>query len=279
MSLKLAPDSATADRAKKLSTTRHWRNLARTSEIIWGECKSSGLTYYKVAYHLASQSLKCNCASRKFPCKHAVALANIFSSQPDAFTVAEDIPEWVQDWQAKGTPTNQEITPAQEQARAELRQKNFSKRLDQMVAGLNELENWLMDTLRQGIAALEQQPSAFWQDISARMYDAKLGAIGKRIKRLPLLIGTEEQWPDKVLSELTAFYLLVRGLRKMEELPLNIQRDLLTHAGVNTRKEELFQYGQAVKDTWMILGVMEGVEDNLNYRRTWVLGHETKRYG
>jgi len=133
--------------------------------------------------------------------------------------------------------------------------------------------------LRQGIAALEQQPLAFWQEISARMYDAKLGAIGKRITSLPLLVGTTDKWPDKVLSELTAIYLLIRGLRKMEELPLNIQRDLLTHAGVNTRKEELFQYGQPVKDTWMILGVTEGVEDNLNYRRTWVLGHETNRYG
>ena len=65
----------------------------------------------------------------------------------------------------------------------------------------------------------------------------------------------------------------------MEELPLNIQQDLLAVAGVSTRKEELFQYGQIVNDTWMILGIVEGVEDNLNYRRTWILGHGTKRYG
>lgn len=279
MSLQLAPDSATADRAKKLTSTKHWRTLAGNPSVVWGECKSNGLTYYKVAFALKSQAFKCNCASRKFPCKHALALSVLLVEQPDAFVVAEEIPEWVQTWQTKGMPTRKESTPEEEQAKAALRQKNFSKRLDQMVAGLDELENWLLDTLRQGIAALEQQPYAFWKDISARMYDAKLGAIGKRINLLPSLIQSDEHWPTKILSELTAFYLLIRGLRKMEELPLNIQQDLLTYAGVNTRKEELFQYGQAIKDTWMILGITEGVEDQLNYRRTWVLGLASKRYG
>ena len=279
LSLKLAPDTATADRAKKLTSTKFWKTLAGNPSVVWGQCKSSGLTYYKVAFDLKAQSFKCNCASRKFPCKHALALSVLLVEQPDAFVVAEEIPDWVQEWQSKGAPSGKVYTPEEEQAKADLRQKNFSKRLNQMAAGLDELENWLLDTLRQGIAALEQQPYAFWKDISARMYDAKLGAIGKRIKNLPVHIGTDDNWPTKVLSELTAFYLLIRGLRKMDELPLNIQQDLLTNAGVNTRKEELFQYGQPVKDIWMILGVTEGVEDNLNFRRTWVLGHETKRYG
>lgn len=279
MSLKLAPDTATADRAKKLINTKFWRTLAGNPSIIWGECKSNGLTYYKVAFQKKTQSFKCNCASRKFPCKHAVALSVMLVDQPNAFVITEEIPDWVTDWLNIGAPAGKIDTPEVEQAKAALRQKNFSKRLNQMVAGLDELENWLLDTLRQGIAALEQQPYAFWKNMAARMYDAKLGAIGKRIKGISTLIGADDTWPEKVLIELTAFYLLIRGLRKMEELPLNIQQDLLAVAGVSTRKEELFQFGQIVKDTWMILGIIEGVEDNLNFRRTWVLGYETKRYG
>ena len=279
MSLKLAPDTATADRAKKLISTKFWRTLAGNSTLIWGECKSSGLTYYKVAFQKTNQAFKCNCASRKYPCKHALALSVLLTEEPDNFVITEEKPDWVTNWVEQGAPTGKVVSSEAEQERAALRQKNFSKRLDQMVAGLDELENWLLDTLRQGIAALEQQPYAFWKEMAARMYDAKLGAIGKRIKGIPVLIGTSDTWPEKILIELTAFYLLIRGLRKMEELPLNIQQDLLAVAGVATRKEELFQYGQIVKDTWMVLGMIEGVEDNLNYRRTWVLGHETKRYG
>lgn len=279
MSLKLAPDSATADRAKKLTNTKFWRTLAGNPLLIWGECKSSGLTFYKVAFQKKTQTFKCNCASRKYPCKHALALSILLTDQPDAFTVTENLPQWVTDWVEKGAPAVQAQTTEQAQVNAENRQKNFSKRLDRMLAGLDELENWLLDTLRQGIAALEQQPFSYWTAISARIHDAQLSAIGKRIKNIPVLIGTDEDWPAKVLSELTAYYLLIRGLRKMEELPLNIQQDLLTVAGVSTKKDELFQYGQTVKDTWMILGQIEGVEEKLNFRRTWVLGFETKRYG
>lgn len=279
MSLKFVPDPATADRAKKLATTKFWRILAGNPTLIWGECKSNGLTYYKVAFQKNKQVFKCNCASRKYPCKHAVALTILLAEAPDAFEATQEKPEWVTAWIAKGAPTQKITTPEAAQAKAALRQKTFSKRLAQMVAGLDELENWLLDTLRQGIAALEQQPYSFWKEMVARMYDAKLGAIGKRIKNIPLLIGIGDVWPEKVLIELTSFYLLIRGLRKMEELPLNIQQDLLALAGISTRKEELFQYGQIVNDTWMILGMVEGVEDNLNHRRTWVLGHETKRYG
>jgi len=279
LSLKLAPDSATADRAKKLTTTKYWRTLAGTSSVIWGECKSNGLTFYKVAFQKNKQTFKCNCASRKYPCKHAIALSILVTDQPDIFTTTEDLPDWIKEWVEKGAPAAKDQTPEQAQANAENRQKNFSKRLDRMVAGLDELENWLLDTLRQGIAALEQQPYAYWTNISARIHDAQLSAIGKRIKNIPVLIGSDDDWPAKVLSELTAYYLLIRGLRKMDELPLNIQRDLLSVAGVSTKKEELFQYGQTVKDTWMVLGQIEGVEEKLNYRRTWVLGFETKRYG
>jgi len=279
LSLKLAPDSATADRAKKLTNTKFWRTLARNPSTIWGECKSKGLTYYKVAFQKKTQTFKCNCASRKYPCKHSLALSILLADQLDAFTISEELPSWVIEWVGKGAPVAKDLSPERMQANAENRQKNFSKRLDRMVAGLNELENWLLDTLRQGIAALEQQPFSYWTAISARIHDAQLSAIGKRIKNIPVLIGTDEDWPAKVLSELTAYYLLIRGLRKMDELPLNIQQDLLTVAGVSTKKEELFQYGQTVKDTWMILGQIEGVDEKLNYRRTWVLGFETKCYG
>jgi len=82
LSLKLAPDTATADRAKKLINTKFWRTLAGNPSIIWGECKSNGLTYYKVAFQKKTQSFKCNCASRKFPCKHAVALSVMLVDQP-----------------------------------------------------------------------------------------------------------------------------------------------------------------------------------------------------
>ena len=129
---------------------------------------------------------------------------------------------------------------------------SFSKRFDLMLAGLEELETWLFDTFRLGLASLEQQAPSFWTDIAARMVDAKLGGIAKRIKRIGFLIGNEHKWYEKVLAELGNLYLLINAIRRIEDLPLPLQKDILNIAGVNTRKEDLLQDGQAIKDVWTV---------------------------
>lgn len=279
MSTKFTPDALTNEKAKSLKSTKFWRDLGSSSALIWGACKSNGLTFYNVAFEKKTQTFKCNCASRKYPCKHAVALFMLFSDQPNVFIVKEKLPEWISQWLSKEKNIRPLDTPEAEKNKAENRQKNFSKRLEQMLAGLDELENWLIDTLRQGVASLQQQPQSYWNEISARLYDAKLSAIGNRLRVLSTLIKVNENWPTLVVEELTTYYLLIRGLRRMEELPLNFQQDLLTYAGVTTRKEDLFKYGQSTKDTWMILGVEEKEEENLRVRKAWLFGYETKRYG
>ena len=155
---------------------------------------------------------------------------------------------------------------------------SFSKRLDQMSNGLEELENWLQDTLRQGLASLEQQPD-FWKDISARMVDAKLGAVGRRLKTIRLLIGQQENWYEQVTQEIGNIYLLLSALKNIDQLAPPLQRDVLTMSGVTVRKNELEKDGMPVTDIWMILATSQKEEDNLRSRRTWVYGWKTKRYG
>jgi len=154
---------------------------------------------------------------------------------------------------------------------------SFSKRLDQMSSGLEELENWLQDTLRQGLASLEQQPD-FWKDISARMVDAKLGAIGRRLKSARLLIGNQENWFEQVTEELGNLFLLLRALKNIAQLSPALQRDVLTMSGVTIKKNELENI-PPIQDVWMILATSEKEEDNLRSRRTWLYGWKTKRYG
>ena len=131
MSLNLAPDIATADRAKKLVNPAFWRNLAGNPELIWGECKSSGLTYYKVAFHKANQSFKCNCASRKYPCKHAIALSVLLADQADMFKVNQTTPSWITDWLEQGASISKVSVPEAEQAKAARAQDEQSGNLGQ----------------------------------------------------------------------------------------------------------------------------------------------------
>ena len=105
-----------------------------------------------------------------------------------------------------------------------------------------------------------------------------MGGIAKRIKRIGFLVGNEHKWYEKVLAELGNLYLLINAIRRIEDLPLPLQKDILNIAGVTTRKEDLVQDGQAIKDVWMILAVTEKTEENLQSRKTWLYGWKSNRF-
>ena len=283
--LTFAPDAGTAKRGQDLATQRKWRNLQGNERAVWGECKSSGASYYLTAVDMNGPAFKCNCPSRKFPCKHAVGLMLLVSNNNDGFQVTTDYPSWVAEWLEKRDDKNPEKDDDSksvndkevEQKRTEQKNKNRDKRLAQMEVGLNDLEVWLTDTIRQGLASTEQQSYDFWKDISARMVDAKLSGIGKRIQSMQLLQGGNITWVDKMLAQMTDLYLVVKGFRNLEKLPPPLQVELLSIAGINTKKDEVLAL-EGVKDEWVVMGQIEGVEENLSFRRVWLQGQKTKKF-
>ncbi|HFB99958.1 MAG TPA: hypothetical protein ENJ53_04055 [Phaeodactylibacter sp.] len=279
--LSFSPDAGIAQRGQDLATTRKWRNLQGNENAIWGECKSSGASFYFSAIDLQNIAFKCNCPSRKFPCKHTMGLMLLFANNSDAFQVVADLPSWVEEWLEKRKnkitePKGEADELAAQQKREEQKTKTRSKRMIQMEAGVEDLEMWLTDTIRQGLASTERKGYDFWHDISARMVDAKLGGIGKRIKSMQLLQGGNINWVDKMLSQMTDLYMVAKGFKNLENLPLVLQQELLAVAGINIRKEEVLMQ-EEVKDEWVVMGQIEGVEDNLNFRRVWLFGKKTKR--
>lgn len=279
--LSFSPDAGTAQRGQDLATIRKWRNLQGNENAIWGECKSSGASFYFVIIDLQDIAFKCNCPSRKFPCKHSMGLMLLFANNSDAFQVTSDFPEKVSEWLEKRItntpdPKGEADELASQQKREEQKTKTRSKRMIQMEAGIEDLEMWLTDTIRQGLASTERKGYDFWHDISARMVDAKLGGIGKRIKSMQLLQGGNINWVDKMLSQMTDLYMVAKGFRNLENLPHTLQQELLSVAGINIRKDEVLMQ-EEVNDEWMVMGQIEGIEDNLNFRRVWLFGKKTKR--
>ena len=93
--LALAPDAASAAAARKLAHPRDWHGLGRSDHALWGECQGSAR--YQVRVHLPDAAVKCSCPSRKFPCKHGLALMLIAAGQPELVPDAA-APSWVADW-------------------------------------------------------------------------------------------------------------------------------------------------------------------------------------
>src|SRR6201986_3872834 len=100
----LAPDQSSLAAARKLLKPSSWPTLAEGEGLVWGECQGSGATPYRVVVHEADAGYKCTCPSRKFPCKHSLALMWMRAEGKTSFTSAAT-PEWVRDWLSRRRTT------------------------------------------------------------------------------------------------------------------------------------------------------------------------------
>src|SRR5215207_1731222 len=97
--LALAPDAASARAGAALATGRKWTRLGGDGRAVWGECQGSGARPYQTRADLADLAAKCSCPSRKFPCKHGLALLLLLTTEPELFAAGEP-PAWVSEWLA-----------------------------------------------------------------------------------------------------------------------------------------------------------------------------------
>src|SRR6201986_955529 len=106
----LAPDQSSLAAARKLLKPSSWPTLAEGEGLVWGECQGSGATPYRVVVHEADAGYKCSCPSRKFPCKHSLALMWMRAEGKTSFPETS-APEWVQDWVRRRRPGSGAASP------------------------------------------------------------------------------------------------------------------------------------------------------------------------
>ena len=95
----LAPDQSSLTAARGLMKVSMWPILTHDSDagLAWGECQGSGANPYRTVFDVVDHGYKCTCPSRKFPCKHVLALMWMFLDDASRFG-AGDVPEWVNEW-------------------------------------------------------------------------------------------------------------------------------------------------------------------------------------
>ncbi|MEQ8703764.1 MAG: hypothetical protein RIC19_07580 [Phaeodactylibacter sp.] len=265
-----APNALVLNRARALFYGRRWEWTASDGDALWGLCKSTGELSYPVLVTLDGKAFHCTCKNRYRPCQHVLSLLLFFLRKNDQITPTDERPEWVR--AAIRQPEARKadvIDAAQQEAR-------LAKRIEEMKAGVEELDQWLRDLVRQGLSSIETAGPEFWERIAARMVDAKLGSVARRIRSFPNLL-VQEQWHDELLGALSELYLFVQSFRQLEGLPAALQEELLSYGGVNIKKEEVLEE-PSVSDRWLVVGLVEGEEEKLRYRRTWLVGEQTGRF-
>lgn len=244
----LAPDQASLAAASKLTKPGKWPLRAQDAEsgLVWGECQGSGANPYRTVFELVDHGYKCSCPSRKFPCKHVLALMWMRAEEPAAFTAAP-LPDWVEDWRGrkrKGGAATTETPPAaagkslaaaraaaeappaaapdpaaerRAQAAAE---KRAGETRAALLGAMADLETWIADQLRGGLGGLLGEP-ARCRAIAARMVDGKAQTLAGRLDELPatLLALSGEDRLDALIAELGRLVILARAFRATPDDP------------------------------------------------------------
>jgi hypothetical protein len=280
--LALAPDASSAKSGKGLAILRKWSTLGQHEQTIWGECQGSAATPYRTQIDLSEPAFRCSCPSRKFPCKHALALFLLLSGQPAAFPTTAP-PDWVTEWRATRAARAEKSAKKASNGVADTaaQVQRVAKRQTKVSAGLDELELWLGDLIRHGLATAEGRPKNFWEGMAARLVDAQAPGLARLLRNLSWLPGTGSNWPDRLLERLARLHLLLEAAQRLDTLPPEIQADVRTFLGWSQRQEELLAE-TGVQDRWLVAGrVVEEEYTNstlvLRTQRSWLVGERTGR--
>jgi hypothetical protein len=276
--LTLAPDEASKKSGKDLASPSKWQNLSGSEIAVWGECQGSGSKPYQTSIDLSNIAFKCSCPSRKFPCKHGIALGLMYARNAKSFGKMEP-PAWVSDWLQKRTTKEEKKADDKESkpVDAEAQAKRQANRENKVKDGVEELIIWIKDLIRNGILSAPEKGYAFWGNMSRRMIDAQAPGLAGMLKSLGDTDFFREGWESVFLERLLDLYLVSKSYHHFDAVPELIKQDIRTWIGFTISQDEL-KTQKGITDHWMVLGKSSSTDDNITTERFWLYGNQSKNY-
>jgi hypothetical protein len=303
----LAPDQSALTASIKLQKPANWPLLGRDGEdaLVWGECQGSGSTPYRVMADLRDLGNKCTCPSRKFPCKHVLALLWLSVEAPGRFAQSET-PPWVADWLTRRRPKKAGGGEGEEQPagngrgasfaiaenaapatpkpgdpkaaeRAEAQRTRLREERESSIAGgLDELDRWILDRLEEGLANFATTAQQTCRSAAARLIDAKAPGLAGMVDELAVkLFRVPQPLRAAYASErLSAIALLASAYRNQYRLSEALRADVRRQIGWTVRREDMLEDKDALRVTsrWMVVSARAEVQpDRIRRLETWLL--------
>ena len=267
----LAPDAASVTAARKLARPGPWTSTGYDERAVWGLCKGSGSKPYQAQVDLSGPAYKCSCPSRKFPCKHALALLLLWAAGDVA---AGAPPEWVNEWLASRGAAASRPARGESPRDPEAAAKRAASREERVAAGVEDLRRWLRDAVRGGLGAGRLRSWEEWDAFAARLVDAQAPGAASRLRSLGgVAAGRPDGWPERLLSGLGLLHLLCEAHARADGAVRDDVRALL---GFNVGREEVLA-GPRVADRWAVLARVVIEQERLRVQRTWLWGEAAGR--
>jgi len=276
----LAPDAGSLGAGRGLASERRWSGLGQSGQALWGLCRGSGSKPYQTQADLSGPAFRCSCPSRKIPCKHALGLLLLAARSPAALPASEP-PEWVAQWLAS-RQQRAERAPGPERRRAPVdphaRARREAQRDQRVRSGLEELERWLHDLVRQGFAQARERPYRFWDEAGERLVDAQAPALAGRVQAMGAVAAAGgSAWAEALLEDAGLVQLLLAAYRRLDELPEAARADVRGLIGWTVSRDDVLA-GERERDRWAVLGRVVEPDERLLVQRAWLHGLQARRH-
>ncbi|MCP5099553.1 MAG: hypothetical protein GY943_28700 [Chloroflexi bacterium] len=270
----MAPDSFIMRAGRGLAYSEKWQLLAYNDEFVWGNFPNLKHNDIQTLISRHDMTVACTCSSRKFPCRHGMALLLLMGQRP--FLFSRLIPEgWIANRQTRHRQEQQRKRQVAAQTPPLPTRKSEQKRFQHLQTGIAELELWLQDLVRHGLAALPDRSKTFWTEIASRMVDAEAPEIAHRLRHMSAIPTKQSDWPEQYLKQLGIFFLLVKGFNAWESHTPETQVDLKTAVGWHP--PPFTEIGERIEDDWLVLGRLTRPVSTRNWHTTWVWGINSNR--
>jgi hypothetical protein len=251
-----------------------WSGVGQRAGAAWGWCQGTATRPYRTLVALEQARQSCSCPSRRAPCKHVTGLLGLLAGGdvPEVGEVPDDVAAWLAAapvQRARRVPGGAPADPAAAAARA-------AQRAERVRLGLEELDVWLSDQVRGGLAVLQRGGYGPVDRVAARMVDAQAPGVAGMLRALPSrFVG--DDWPARTLEHLAQVRLLVAAHRRLADLPPGLAETVRSRVGYPVAKESVLA-GPPVRDRWAALASVDSLDQQLTSRRVWLRGTTTGRW-
>jgi SWIM zinc finger len=272
--MALALDAASRQAAAKLAGPAPWAQAGAAGDVVWGLCAGSGKHSYQVIADVSGPAYKCSCPSRKFPCKHTVAL--LLNWADGLVPEAAQLPGFAESWIAGRAGRAAAAARPSATAGTEAAARRAGQRQARVAAGLAELDMWLRDQVRAGLSGasggyLHVEP------IAARMVDAQAPGVAEALRGIAGIPASGDGWTGRLLGEYAQLHMLVRAHGQLDTLPADLAAVVKSHVGYTIARDDVLA-GPAVGDRWLVLAARDLLDGAIPARRIWLHGQRTASF-
>ena len=298
-----APSAGAMTAARPVANPSRWVGAGSDDRAVWGSFQGSGAEPYDTVVDHVDVGTSCSCPSRRSPCKHALGLLMMWvrgdvpaaaapppvtrwvgtRTRSDRSTARDDAaPSPASDDTTAGSATPDDTAPdsaTPDDAAPDPPDLDRARdeRVERMYGGLAELDRWIDDRIRTGLADPSLARYSTWDQLAARLVDAQAGSLANRVRRLAGLVGASPHWHHDVLAELGLLHLLAQAGRRLGSLPGSLADAVATTVGWQVRRADVLA-GVPDTDRWIVAGRSDTREDRIEVRRHWLRGAESGRW-